>query len=62
MITLDGRLPSKNAMRNDCASRALGFDFLRGLAKGQRLGLRENVCQQDVVMPAERCESLGKTR
>src|SRR6516162_6312734 len=40
--------------------RALGLDFLRGLAEGQGLGLSKDVRQEDVMVPAQRIERLGK--
>src|SRR3984957_5112529 len=40
--------------------RTLGFHLLRSLAKSQRFGLRANIGNQHVVMPAKRIESLRK--
>src|SRR5215813_9026513 len=40
--------------------RALSLDFLGRLTEGQRLGLGEDVRQEDVVMPAQRIERLAK--
>jgi hypothetical protein len=38
-------------MRHQPVRRAFGFDFFGGFAKGQRLGLRKNIRQQNVVVP-----------
>src|SRR6266540_6302750 len=46
------------AMRHEPIRRALCLDLLRRLAEGQRLGLREHVRQENIVMPAERVERL----
>jgi hypothetical protein len=46
----------KDPVRHQPVWRTFRFDFLRCLAKGQRLGLGEDVRQEDVVMPAERVE------
>src|SRR5262245_29450555 len=40
---------------------ALGRNLLRGLTKRQRLGLREQVSHQQVVMATNRVESLAET-
>jgi len=44
----------EDAVRDQPLRRALGADFLGGLAEGQRLGLREDVGDEDVVMAAQR--------
>src|SRR3989442_9653719 len=45
---------------NECVRRALGRDLLARLAKRQRLGLREYVRQQHVVVPSERVQTAGE--
>src|ERR1700722_17400743 len=40
--------------------RSLRLDLLGGLAERQRLGLREHVSQQDVMVPPERIQALGE--
>ena len=50
----------EDAVRDEPVGRALGLDLVGGLAEGERLGLREDVGQQHVVMVAERVESLGE--
>jgi hypothetical protein len=50
----------EGAVRHEPGRRAFGLDFLRRFAKGQRLRLGKNVGQQDVVVPAERVQRLGK--
>ena len=48
----------EDAMRHERGGRALGLHLLGGLAERERLGLREDVGQQDVVMPAQRRERV----
>ena len=43
----------KNPMRHKRRRRALGFDFLWRLAKGQRFGLGENIGQKNVVVTSQ---------
>ncbi len=50
----------EGAVRHQPGRRAFGLDFLRRFAKGQRLRLGKNVGQQNVVVPAERVQRLGK--
>src|ERR1700722_14751738 len=48
----------ENTVRNQPIRRTLGFHLLRRLPEGQRLGLRENVGQQYVMMASQRIERL----
>src|ERR1039458_8089734 len=48
----------KNAMWHKPVRRAFGFDFLRSFAKGQRLGLRKNIRQENVVVTSQRSERV----
>ena len=41
--------------------RAFSFDLLRRFAESQSLGLREDIRQQHVVVPADRIQCFGKT-
>ena len=50
----------EHPVRHQPVRRALGLDFLGCLAEGQRLGLGEDVCQEYVMVPAQRIERLGK--
>src|SRR5262245_52549439 len=65
----------RQTLRNDCVRRAVAFKdpmryetllrafsrhFLGRLPEGQRLGLREHICQEHVVMLAKRVESLAE--
>ena len=50
----------EHAMRDEPVWRALGFDLLRRFAECQRFGLGEDVCQEHVVVAAERIERLHK--
>ena len=59
-IVFDGRLPSNVPVRHEPVGRAFGLDLLGRLAERQRFGLREDVRQQHVVMPAERIERLAE--
>src|SRR5580704_5462314 len=51
----------EDAMRNEPLCRAFGFDLFRSFAEGERLGLRTDVRDQYVVMPAQRVERLHKS-
>ena len=46
-------------MRNEIVSRPLCLHLLACLAEGQRLGLREHVCEQHIVMTTERVQRAG---
>ena len=59
-ITFVGRLPSNTRCGTTCLRRALGADLLLGLAERERLGLREHVRHQQVVVVAERVQVLGE--
>ena len=50
----------EDAVRHEPLGRAFRLDFLGRFAKGQRLGLGEDVRQQYVMMPAKRIEGLVK--
>ena len=47
-------------MRHEPVRRAFRLDLFGGLAESQRLGLREHIGHQQVVMPAKRIQGLGK--
>ena len=47
-------------MRGNVGRRALSEHLSFGLAKGERLGLREDIAHQDVVVFADRVERLAK--
>src|SRR5438874_313922 len=47
-------------MRHEPVRSAFGLDLIRCLAKCQRLGLCENIRQQDVVMLAQRIQWVTK--
>src|SRR5579883_1355481 len=47
-------------MRHQPLRRALGFDLLRSLAEGERLGLGENVGGQQIVMASERVQRAAE--
>src|SRR3984893_16429458 len=49
----------ENAMRHQPLWRPLGLDLLRGLAEGQRLALRDDVGDQNVVKAPERIKSMA---
>src|SRR3984957_20459652 len=38
----------------------LGLDLLQRFSEGERLSLREDVCEENVVMPSDRVERLSK--
>src|SRR6516162_1906214 len=40
---------------------ALRLDLRGGLAEGQRLGLSEHICEQHVMMPAQRVEGTRES-
>src|ERR1700722_6385336 len=48
----------EHAVRYQPIRRALGFHLFRRLAERKRLGLRENVRQKNIVVPAERVERV----
>src|ERR1051325_3379171 len=48
----------EDAVRHEPLGRALGRDLVSRLAAGERLGLREHVGEQHVVMPADPVERL----
>src|SRR4030095_4067213 len=50
----------EQSMGNQTLWGALGLDLLARLAEGQRLGLREHVRQQGVVVPAERVQGVAE--
>ena len=52
----------EDTMGNQPVGRALGLDLLGGLAERERLGLREDIGQQHVVMTAERIQASGRRR
>ena len=52
----------KYAMRHQRLRRAFGLDLGGGLAKRQRFGLREDIRQQYIVMPAQRRQAPGQTQ
>src|SRR5438128_11071380 len=47
-------------MGDQAVRRALGLDLLARLAEGQRLGLREYVRHQEIVVPAERVQRVAE--
>ena len=51
-----GPVALEDAVRDELLGRALRADLLGGLAEGERLGLREDVGDQQVVVLAERVE------
>ncbi len=51
-ITFVGRLPSITRCGTTASARALGAHLVLGLAERERLGLREDVRRQDVVVVA----------
>ena len=55
-----GAVALEDAVRHQPVGRALGLDLLGRLAEGQRLGLREDVGHEQIVMVAERVERLGE--
>src|SRR5271156_6658563 len=48
----------EDAMRDEPVRRAFLLHLLGRLAEGERLGLREHVCQQHIVVTADRIERL----
>src|ERR1700722_16393154 len=48
-------------MRHVPIRRALSFYLLRRLAKGQRLGLREDICQKHIVVSPDSVERLNES-
>ena len=57
---MDGRLPSQHSVRDKPIGRAFGLDLFGRFSEGERLGLREDVRQQQIVMPPERVERLSE--
>jgi hypothetical protein len=55
-----GTIALKHPMGHEIVGRALGLDLLARLAEGQRLGLREHIRQQEVVVPTERVQGALK--
>src|SRR4029077_1594432 len=55
-----GTTALEDAMRDEPIRRAFGLDLLRRLAEGQCFGLGEDVCQEHVMMAAERIERLSE--
>ena len=55
-----GAIAPEHPMGNEVVRGAFGLYLLARLAERQRLGLRENVRQQHVVVPAERVQRLGE--
>ena len=53
MIVLVGWLPSKTRAATWCVGHAFGLDLFPGLAERQRLGLREEVGHQQVLVVAD---------
>src|SRR5438874_4178839 len=47
-------------MRHKPVGRPLGFYLLCRFAKGQRFGLRENICEKDVMMTTYRRQRLAE--
>ena len=52
----------EDAVGHEPVGRALGLHLVRGLAERERLGLREDVREQDVVVAPERGRADGRTR
>src|SRR5262252_1197649 len=50
----------EDPVRNQPVRRALRLNLLGSLTEGQRFGLRKNIGQQHVVLPAKRIQRLGK--
>ena len=50
----------EHAVRDDAFGRALGAHLLLGLAERERLGLREDVRHQHVVVVADRVQRLAE--
>ena len=59
-ITFVGRLPSNTRCGTTVVGRSLGPHLLLGLAERERLGLREDVRHEDVVVVAERVQRLAE--
>src|SRR5246500_3631011 len=57
---IGGAIPFKHAMRPQPLRSALCFHLLWRLTKCQRLRLSENICEQHVMMAAQRIERLPK--
>ena len=58
----DGRLPSNIRCGTSQSGVPSGLHLFSCLAERQRLGLREDVGEQDVVMPSERIQGLARRR
>ena len=59
-IVLVGPVAVEAAMRHEPIGRAFGLHFIVRLAERQRLGLREQVRHQQIVLVAERIQRLAK--
>ena len=59
-----GRRPValEDAVRDELLRRALGAHLVGRLAEGERLGLGEDVGEQQVVVVAERVQRLARSR
>ena len=55
-----GSVALEDPVRDDRLGRALGAHLLLGLAEGERLGLREHVGHEDVVVVAQRVQGLAE--
>ena len=53
-----GTVALKHAVRDQPIRSALSFDLLGRFSEGQRFGLGKDVCQEHVVLAAERIERL----
>ena len=62
MSTFDGRLPANVRCGTSDGARPLGRDLLGRLPERERLGLREHVRDEQVVVPAERVEARARSR
>jgi hypothetical protein len=50
----------ENTVWNERIGRAFSFDFLRRFTESKCLGLGKDVCQQYIVVPAQRVERLAQ--
>ena len=53
-----GTIAVEHPVGDQAVRRALGLDFLARLAEGQRLGLRQHVREQQIVVSTERVQRL----